>query len=623
MSEPSGSRTQKPLIDLPDALPSAWMRGLWSGTRFLHEPLLRFEQTNRHYQRLLEIGDLPGNFFDRSLQVLGVTYEVSEEDRERIPVDGPLVTVSNHPYGGVDGVVLGSLLMQQRSDVKLLVNYLLAQIEPFRPHIIQVDPFGGEDAARRNFGPMRDSLKWLRGGGCLGLFPSGTVSHLHLRRRQVTDPTWIPNLAGIIRRSRATVLPIYFQGRNTNFFQALGLLHPRLRTILLAREMMQSKGRCLRLRVGTPISPSRLEKFESDEAMMGFLRLRTYIQQNREVAEKTSFLMNWRRRKAPVWDPIAPAGDPARISAEVAALPEEQCLVEHGEMSVFFARAHQIPNLLAEIGRQREITFRAVEEGTGLPCDLDQFDRYYLHLFLWNRKKGELAGAYRLGPTDEILESKGPGGLYTTTLFRYKPGVLKGLNPALELGRSFIVQEYQRKHSSLGLIWRGIGQFCARYPRYRILFGPVSISKEYKSLSKNLIVMYLKENTLDPDLSGKVKAKKPPRSRYLGRLDRHSFSESVRDIEDVSALISEIEREEKGVPVLLRQYLKLNATMLSFNVDPEFNDCIDGLVLVDLVRTNEKTIRRYMGDEGAESFYAYHESRKSERREVTRALDED
>jgi hypothetical protein len=331
--------------------------------------------------------------------------------------------------------------------------------------------------------------------------------------------------------------------------------------------------------------------------------------------------MNFRRRKAPKWEPIAPPGDPVVIASEVNALPASQLLVEHGEFQVLYARAQQIPQLLNEIGRLREITFRAVEEGTGLARDVDQFDRSYLHLFLWNRAKGEIAGAYRLGPTDEILSQFGPGGLYTTTLFRYKPGVLQGLNPALELGRSFIVQEYQRRHASLGLIWRGIGQFCVRFPRYRILFGPVSISKEYKSLSKNLIVMYLKEHTLDPDLSGKVKAKKPPRSRYLGRLDRSSFNENVRDIEDVSALISEIEREEKGVPVLLRQYLKLNATMLSFNVDPEFNDCIDGLVLVDLVRTNEKTIRRYMGDEGANAFYAFHESRRSERREVRAASD--
>ncbi|MFP4281241.1 MAG: lysophospholipid acyltransferase family protein [Opitutales bacterium] len=579
----------------------------------LHEPLLRFEQTNRHYERLLQVVDTPGRFFDQGLGVLGVTYEVSDEDRGRIPREGPLVTVSNHPYGGVDGLVLGSLLDHRRGDVKLLVNYLLGHIEPFRPHIIEVDPFAGEGAKRRNFGAMRESLRWLREGHSLGLFPSGTVSHYHWRQRQITDPAWAANLAGLIRRSGATVVPVYFEGGNSRLFQLLGLLHPRLRTVLLAGEMMRGKERCIRLRVGSPISPSRLQRFASDEAMMGFLRLKTYILQNRSVAAKTSFRMSFRRRKPAAKEPLAPPVDPASMAAEVDALPVAQRLVESGDFLVCYARAEQIPQLLEEIGRLREVTFRAVEEGTGFARDLDQFDRYYLHLFLWDARHRALAGAYRLGPTDEILAARGPAGLYTTTLFHYRPGVLRGLGPALELGRSFIVAEYQRRHASLGLIWRGIGAFIAQHPRYRVLFGPVSISKEYQSLSKNLMVMYLKEHTLDPELATKVRARKPPRSRNLGRLDRSCFNESVRDIEDVSALISEIEREERGVPVLLRQYLKLNATMLSFNVDPEFNDCIDGLVLVDLAKTNEKTLRRYMGDVGAEAFYAYHETRRSER----------
>jgi hypothetical protein len=208
--------------------------------------------------------------------------------------------------------------------------------------------------------------------------------------------------------------------------------------------------------------------------------------------------------------------------------------------------------------------------------------------------------------TDELLAAGGPKALYTTTLFRYHPGTLERLSPALELGRSFIVAEYQRKHASLSLIWRGIGQFVAQHPRYKVLFGPVSISREYHSLSKNLMVMYLKEHTRDPELARRVRARKPPRTRSFGQLDRRSFRTSVRDIDDVSALISEIEREEKGVPVLLRQYLKLNATVLSFNVDPAFNDCLDGLLLVDLTKTDEKTLRRYMGDTGAEAFYAHH-----------------
>ncbi len=612
------------LIDPLSSLDSAWKRGLWRAFGPVVSRLLRFDAINQRYRESLALQRGGGNYFENCLSVLGVRFEISNEDLERIPRTGPLVTVSNHPYGGLDGVVLGAMLSQRRDDYKLLVNHLLYRIEPMQPYLIPVDVFGGKDAAKSNLGPMRACLSLLKSGGALGLFPSGTVSHFHLRNRQVTDPIWVPHLASIIRKGKAQVVPIYFEGCNSTFFQLAGLLHPLLRTAFLGRVLVEPRHTTIRVRVGNPISAARLERFDNNESMMGFLRLKTYILQNREVAEKTSFFSGLRRKRSATTNahsPIAAQIEPALLQREVDSLDSKQVLIEHGEYRVCYARAVQIPNLLQEIGRQREITFRAVGEGTGQPFDIDRFDQTYVHLFMWNQVKSELVGAYRLGLTDEIMSAEGRQGLYTTTLFHYKPGVLSRLSPAIELGRSFIVAEYQRKHASLGLIWRGIGQFVSRFPKYRILFGPVSISNDYQSLSKNLIVMYLREHTLDPDLSDQVKGRKPPRSRYFGRLDRTSFFSSVRDIEDVSALISEIEREEKGVPVLLKQYLKLNATMLSFNVDPEFSDCIDGLVLVDLVKTNEKTLRRYMGDEGAERFYAYHESRKTERLETAKSDD--
>lgn len=610
---------EDPLIEIGKVLSRSWMRSIWKGLTPLHEPLLKFGETNRAYQRLLDLSYTPGTFFEHGLQTMDVTYEVTDEDRERIPTEGPLITVSNHPFGGIDGVALGHLLSQVRGDLRIMANHLLGRIEPIKPWLIEVDPFGGEGSVKSNLAPMRQALKWLRGGGCLELFPSGTVSHLHARRRQVTDPAWVPNLAGLIKRSNATVLPVYFEGCNSHLFQILGLLHPRMRTLLLARELMRMRGRCLRIRVGNPILPARLAKFQSDETMMGFLRLKTYILQNREVQSKTSFRFNFRRRRAAKVEEIAAPTAQSLIEGDLARLPALQSLVKQGAFSVHYARAKQIPHILQEIGRLREITFRDVGEGTGLPTDLDHFDRDYIHLFLWNDEAAEIVGAYRIGATDEILENKGPAGLYTTTLFRFKPGVLKGLNPALELGRSFIVPKYQRHYVCLSLIWRGIGAYVALNPRYKTLFGPVSISKEYQSLSKNLIMTYLKEHTFDPILSNQVKAKKPPRSRYFGRLDRHSFNTSVSSIEDVSALISEIEHQTKGVPVLLRQYLKFSATMLSFNVDPEFNDCIDGLVLVDLSKTNERILRQYMGDEGLKAFYAFHEIRLGETVEISSA----
>ncbi|MCC5805752.1 MAG: lysophospholipid acyltransferase family protein [Opitutales bacterium] len=614
MPEETRSSVDGDLVDIGGLVRNPVLRLLLRCVCGLMEPLIRLRALNRAYRELRALDPSPERFYRAGLDILRVRYRVSEADLARIPKTGPVVIVANHPFGALDGVILGDLLQRARPDSKLLGNYLLARIRGIEPLIIEVDPFGGADAKKNNLGGMRACLAWLRGGHALGVFPSGTVSHFHARNRRVTDPPWSPTVAGLVRRSGATVVPVYFEGRNSVLFQVLGLLHPRIRTLLLPRELLGKRGCEVSLRVGHPIRPARLARFGTSDQATDYLRLKTYILRNRRIAEKTSFRFA-RRRRTPRTQPI-PAGPPKEdMAEEVRLLPAEQLLAEQGDFAVYFARSFQIPRLLDEVGRLREITFREVGEGTGLGRDLDRFDAYYIHLFMWNRAAEEIVGAYRLGLSDEILAEHGEQGFYTATLFRYKPGVLRQLDPAVELGRSFVVAAYQRKPVSLSLIWRGIGQFIARHPRYRVLFGPVSISREYDSLSKSLIVMYLKEHSLDPELADKVRARKPPRSRSFGGLDRRSFRRAVEDIEDVSALISEIEREERGVPVLLRQYLKLNATILSFNVDPEFSDCIDGLVLVDLAKTNEKTLRRYMGDEGADRFYAFHEIRSAERRE--------
>lgn len=597
------------LLDFRKLGKSRISRAVFGAVQAITNPVFQWTRINQMYRDLLQVrksGD-GRSFFDQALSVLDIHYSLTPEDQDRIPENGPVFMVANHPYGAVDGIIMGSILERVRPDSKLLVNSLLQKIDDMGGRCLYVNPFGGPEAKRENLAGIKASLRWLGEGHALATFPSGTVSHLKWGSRRVTDPVWADNIAALIRRTGATVVPLYFEGRNRPLFQIAGLLHERFRTLLLPREMIASQHRLFRVRVGNPISARRLQHFSSDREVMDFLRLRTYILQSREVAEKTTFSPD--HRTASTGKPIRQAQPLAKIEEELADLPEEAKLIKHDMFTVYAAKADRIPHLVLELGRLREITFRAVGEGTGEESDLDRFDSDYWHLFIWNHEEREIVGAYRLGLTDEILPLRGKNGLYTTTLFRFRPGVLRGMNPAIELGRSFIVETYQRKPASLGLLWKGIGQFIVRHPKYCTLFGPVSISKEYQNLSKNLMVAYLKEHSLDPELSGKVRAKRPPRSRHFGSLDRSSFRRSVREIEDVSALISEIEKEERGVPVLLRQYLKLNATVLSFNVDPAFNDSLDGLLLVDLRRTEVRVLRKYMGVEGASRFLAYHQVR--------------
>jgi putative hemolysin len=298
---------------------------------------------------------------------------------------------------------------------------------------------------------------------------------------------------------------------------------------------------------------------------------------------------------------IAAPANPAAVQAEVARLRSGGLIVSQARFDVFLASADAIPAVLHEIGRLREISFRAVGEGSGKPLDLDQHDRTYLHLFLWDREARAVAGGYRLGRTDSLLAEFGPDGLYTSTLFRLGQPFLDHLSPGLELGRSFVAPDYQRSIHPLALLWRGIARFVARFPRYSRLFGPVSISNDYSPVSQELIVSYMRENRRNEDLSRWVQ----PLSPYQ-RLIAEDGADVPRliSIEDVSAAITRIEPDGKGVPVLLRQYLKLNATLLEFNVDPDFANVLDALVFVDLRTAPDDVLVRYMGAETLAAFRA-------------------
>jgi putative hemolysin len=568
--------------------------------RLLEQPIERFlslDALNRLYSGMSPVaGDR--SYFATALRGLGVDYDLAPEDVAKIPVSGPLVIVANHPFGAVDGLILGDILTQVRPDFRLMANELLHGIPELRPWILPVDAFGGPQSQTRNLSQLRLAIKWLEQGGALGIFPAGTVSHLQLRKGCIADPIWHRTVAGLVRRTGATVLTMFFDGHNSMVFQLSGLIHPKLRTALLPSELVKRTHSRVAVRIGRPIEPHKVRRYSDDGTLTSYLRFKTYMLKWRESPIRPRFSPRTAEGTA---QPVAAAQPALQLANEVSRLPTSSLLAAQGKYQVYLADAASIPSLLAEIGQLRERTFRAVGEGTGLACDLDRFDNHYQHLFLWNSVRHEVVGSYRLGKVDEILKKQGAEGLYTNTLFKLKPGLLDRLGPALEMGRSFVRQEYQGQAIPLALIWRGIGEYLVRNPTYKVLFGPVSISKEYEGLSKRLMVEFLAKRFGHDTLGPLVKPRNPLRDR-LSRQEREALAALVRDADDVSALVSEIEADRKGLPILLRHYLRLDAFLLSFNLDASFGNCIDGLIVVDLRTAEPKLLRRYLGDAGYESY---------------------
>jgi putative hemolysin len=448
-------------------------------------------------------------------------------------------------------------------------------------------------------------MRWVRGGGALAIFPAGEVSRLEIGARKVTDAPWSDVASRIALAANAPVVPMFFDGRNSMTFQLAGLIHPRLRTALLPRELIKRHGTRMQVQIGSIITPARLAKLATPAEMTRYLRVRTMILKARvDRLQKHDVLMA-AAPKMPVIDRI----DPSVLDREIAALDAASRLASSADLDVFVAAASQIPQTIREIGRLREITFRAAGEGTGRDIDLDLFDDHYDHLFVWSRTRREVVGSYRIGFTDQILPTHGPDGLYTHSLFRFRDRLLKQLTPGIELGRSFVRVEYQKEFAPLLLLWKGIGQIVARQPHYRMLFGPVSISNEYSSLTRQILMAFLRINNHLPSLGKLLSPKNPPRlapARDLPELTE--ATSTVGSIDSIDELIAEIESDRRGVPVLLRQYLKLGAKLLAFNIDPAFGDVLDGLMLVDLAKVDRTILTRYMGRENAAQYLSYWKS---------------
>lgn len=595
---PPGTR-RKPALTLGGELHLSGVDALDRWAAQALDRLFLLEHLDRLYAQLPPCAS-PQDFLAQVLKLLEVRCEIDPAELARIPAQGPLVVVANHPFGAIEGLLLAQLLLQRRPDMRLLANSLLLRIAELRELLIPLNPFARRPLPACNARPLRQALRWVRDGGLLAAFPAGAVAHLQADGR-IADPAWQPAAIRVAALSGADVLPVYFEGRNSALFQAAGLIHPRLRTAMIPRELLNKRGSRIELRIGRPIAHAHLQGFGDAETATRYVRMRTYLLGRGGPAPLNTGQRPRRRQEAIITRP-----DRGLLAAEFAALPPQQLLAASGPLQVVWAGAEQIPWTLREIGRLRETCFRAAGEGTGRALDLDIFDQHYRHLYVWDSQSQAVAGAYRFALVDQTLGTMGKRALYTHSLFRYGRLFLENLGTAIELGRSFVSPGYQRSYAPLLLLWKGIARFVAANPRYHVLFGPVSISNEYHPLSRELLVEFLEAHSFEAALARHVRPRRPFRRRGGRRFGQSEAHGCVRDVDTLAEVVGSIEREEKGVPVLLRQYLKLGGTLLGFNVDEDFGNALDGLILVDLLKTDPQVLQRYMGAAAAERFRRHH-----------------
>lgn len=568
--------------------------GTFSG--WLLMKVLKISTLNKIYDKHKHLSDL--EFLNAILDEFQIKFEIPEEDLKRLPKEGPYITVSNHPLGGIDGILLLKLMLEREPNFKIIANFLLHRIAPMKPYIMPVNPFENHKDSKSSVVGIKETLRHLSDGKPLGIFPAGEVS-TYKDGKLIVDKPWEEGAIKIIKKANVPVVPIYFHAQNSKLFYTLSKINDTLRTAKLPSELLTQKNRTIKVRIGKPISVAEQAEYTEISDFCEFLRRKTYMLSH-AFEEDTKLQLPKLSIPKPPKQIVKPANH-GEIIEEINALKEGDFrLLQSKNYQVFLTTAEKIPNILHEIGRLREITFREVGEGTNEAIDLDKYDQYYHHMFLWDDEAQMIAGAYRMGLGDGIYKKHGIEGFYLHELFRFEPELHGMMSQSIEMGRAFIISEYQQKPMPLFLLWKGIVHTTLRHPEHKYLIGGVSISNQFSDFSKSLMIEFMKSHYYDPYVAQYVHPKKEFKVKLKDADKDFVFNETEADLNKFDKIIDEVEPGSLRLPVLIKKYIKQNARVVAFNVDPLFNNSVDGLMYIRIADLPESTVKPVMEEFQAE-----------------------
>ncbi len=545
-------------------------------------------QLSKQFMSWLHIGDinviydrfchLQGlDFVNAVLDDLNIEVVLSDCDIKRIPKSGPFIAIANHPLGGIDGLIMLKILLTYHPYAKVMANYLLKKIQPVSDYICPVNPFETRKNIYSSSAGIRLALHHLENGLPLGIFPAGEVSaRTNKFSGPVTDKPWDVSALKFMKKAKVPVVPIYFHARNSELFYWMADINSNLRTARLPAEFINAKNKKIVIRIGHPISIAEQTSVQNLQQYGDLLREKVFRLKNSFIKLRSNPLEQFlpKRKKLE----ILQYQSVSELQNHFVSLACTRALLfESGDYQVYFTDIKAYPAIRIELGRLREMTFRAVGEGSDKSLDLDKYDEYYHHLILWNHKEKEIVGAYRMALGADIYRQYALKGFYISELFHLSGSMHTILSQSIEMGRAFIVKPYQQRPMPLFILWRGIVKVTKLYPEYRYLIGAASISIHYCLYSRSLMVEYLKTNHLDKILAKDV----IPKQRFTSILKMEEKElVAKRDLKSIEGLIEEIEPQGLKIPVLIKKYLLQNAQILGFNVDSAFNHAVDALMYI-------------------------------------------